>query len=140
MITTLLQFCLVLRWVVVLANLAILAIPPVRGELAIWRNLRINLLRHRLTRQRRLPAPLVPPITYRKAKASVFSHACMACALFFPIADAARLPAAWWRTLIVVFLTVCNLALLAGSFVQRQKMAILRLHGAVSGPSLAPTV
>ena len=108
----------------VVATIALLAVPTTQAELALWRRLRTQSVRRWLTRRRNLSEPLNPFSTPRVARKNLLWHLVLTSLFSTQLAIAAASPGAWWRPL-AALLVLPSVAYFVGSLVQRQKVAIL---------------
>jgi len=109
------------------AHLVFLTVPFSRVELRFWRRLRVRALRLWITRRRRVEEPLHREQTRRAARRNILWHLFFSALFSFQIAAALLLPGRWWQPLAPLLAVPC-IAYLAGSVVQRQKLAIVELR------------
>ena len=131
--TYLLAACAAGALVMVAVTGLLLFVPVSRWELRVWRGLRVRRLRRWLTRTRRVNEPLHPETTVRIAVRNLQWHLLLTALFCWQLAVAAMLESAWWRPLALVLVVPCA-AYLAGSLVQRQKIAVTRLRSRGSPP------
>ena len=131
---TLLPVSLAIQSLCLLASIALALIPLRQNELPLWRRLGLGRLRKRLTRRLRRAEPLAHDETVRTARRNIWWHVALTGALmiqgFGALADGPV-----WRWALGVVSAIPALAWLAGSLVQRQKMAlIVSRHGPDARP------
>ncbi|HVE72331.1 MAG TPA: hypothetical protein VNI54_13260 [Thermoanaerobaculia bacterium] len=106
---------------IAIANLPLLFVPIRAAEQRLWHRFGIQTLRHRLTRRGASGGrDTIVPVARRNIVWHFVMTAILAAIILHPVLVA--LP---WRTLIYAFILAGALAYLAGSIVQRQKIAIV---------------
>jgi hypothetical protein len=107
-------------------------LPATRAELAIWRRLRIQSLRRRLTRTRHVDQPLEAGVTARIARRNLHWHLVLSGLFTAQLGAAIGSEGRWWRPLAAPLIVFC-VAYFAGSLVQRQKLVVLQFSAARIG-------
>lgn len=115
-------------------TVGLLAAPATHAELGLWRRLRIRSLRRWISRRRNGDEPYDPKLTVQTARTNLLWHLLLTGLFSTQIAWALVSEGSWWRPLAVPLVVFC-IGYFAGSLVQRQKIAIVRLrqgreHGA----------
>jgi hypothetical protein len=119
--------CFVVSLITLVATTLLLFFPVSRSELRLWRLLRARSLRHWISTRRRVNEPLDPHLTPALAQRNLLWHLVLNALFSGQIAGALFSTQTIWRPLAPVLVLPC-LAYLAGSVVQRQKIAIVRSH------------
>lgn len=122
--TLVLSLFALLSATLVVATIALLAVPATTAEVALWRRLRTQSVRRWLTRRRHFSEPLDPVSTPQAARKNLLWHLVLTALFSTQLAIAAASPGAWWRPL-AALLVLPSVAYFVGSLVQRQKVAIL---------------
>ncbi len=124
--TAALTTCFAAAALLTLATAVLLLLPVTRRELRLWHRLRTGALRRRLTGRARVPEPLDPLETPRRARRNLLWHLVMTGLFAGQLAVSISAHGRWWRPLALPLVVPC-LAYFAGSLVQRQKIAVLAI-------------
>jgi hypothetical protein len=126
-VTALLTICCCLSAFFIAATVALLTLPAMRPELALWHFLRVQALRRWITKKRGMHEPLDNNRTVQTARKNLLWHLTLTFVFFTQLGIAAGSAGSWWRPLAPVLVIPC-IVYFAGSIVQRQKIAIVRLR------------
>jgi len=121
------EVCLGIAALLAVTTTLLIALPTRSGELRLWRRLRVQDWRRRITRRRQLAARLDPAVTLSTAKANLLWHLFLNVLFVMLMVRALVAPVAWWRALAGPLVIPC-LAWFVGSLVQRQLIAIVQLR------------
>lgn len=124
-LTTALAACLGLGAGTFVATIMLLAVPVTHAERRLWHALGVDSLRRRITRRRNVAEPYHEQLTVRIARRNLWWHLLLTGLFTSQIAWAWAAQGSWWRPLAVPLVIFC-IAYLAGSLVQRQKIAIVQ--------------
>ena len=109
------------------ATVAILSIPRQRGETELWRRLGMGRLRKALSKRLRTPQPLAGGKTERIAVRNIRWHLLLTFALLVQTLLATTSQSLALRVVAILYALPAG-GWLAGSIVQRQKIALLGKH------------
>ena len=123
--TNVLLACVMLQALALVGTIALLTMPIRPGELRFWHLLRIQQARRWITRRRKVIQPLVPDKTVKIARDNLRWHLILTF-LFCGLTGRAVMADNILLRLLGSLLLIPSIAYLAGSLVQRQKIAILR--------------
>jgi len=115
-----------------LASLPLLLAPVRPAERRLWRRLRIQALRRWLTRNRGSRVERNQDRVVATARRNILWHVVLTATMAL-IALHPAVVALQWRAVVYGFLVAGSLAYLAGSIVQRQKIAVVTGRIAKSG-------
>jgi hypothetical protein len=116
--------CLMFQALALVATIALVTMPIRPEELRFWHLLRIQQARKWITRRRKLIQPLAPDRTVKIARDNLRWHLILAF-LFCGLTGRAVVADNILLRLLGSLLLIPSIAYLAGSLVQRQKIAIL---------------
>lgn len=133
--TEFLKVCLWASVCLFAGTIGLLTVPITHRELKLWRSLRISSLRRWVSQREPANEPLDSQRTVRIARRNLVWHLILTGLFCFQIGWAVASPGRWWRPLTTPLVVFC-IGYFAGSLVQRQKVAIVRLReDRVSGSS-----
>ncbi len=127
MVTAILVASCSLSALLMIATIALLTVPVVPAELALWHSLHVEGLRRWITKRRGVQEPLNTRGTVQIARRNLLWHLTLTFLFFTQLGIAAGSAGSWWRPLAPVLVIPC-VAYFAGSIVQRQKIAVVRLR------------
>jgi hypothetical protein len=123
-VTDILLACLMVQAFALVGTIALVTIPIRPEELRFWHLLRVQQARRWITRRRKLSQPLVPDKTVKIARDNLRWHLILTL-LFCVLTGRAVVADNILLRFLGSLLLIPSIAYLAGSLVQRQKIAIL---------------
>lgn len=125
--SALLLLCFWLALCLTVATAGLIVAPVQRFELAIWRRLRIQSVRHRLSRKRHAVEAFDPLVTLGMARRNLLWHLFFTGFFSLQLGVARVSNGTWWQPLAVLLIVPCA-AYFVGSLIQRKKVVVLRLR------------
>jgi hypothetical protein len=116
--------CLVLSLLCLSGTIVFIILPIVPGEMKLWNFLRIQKLRHWITKRRTVNEPLKEGKTVDRVRRNLLWHLILTF-VFITEITISLYPMNIWLSPFALFFTASSLAYLLGSIVQRQKIAII---------------
>lgn len=126
----LLTICLAFVAVNIATTVALLIAPVGSWEIALWHSLRIHSLRKWITRKRNVHEPFQE--VFGVARKNLLWHLLLTCLFCFLVGRALGTDR-WWLQVPAALLVIPSAFYLLGSFIQRQKIAIIRTRQRQTG-------
>ena len=119
--------CLSLSLLCLSGTIVLIILPIVTGEIKLWHFLRIQKLRHWITKRRNVNEPLKEGKTVDRARKNLLWHLVLTF-VFITEINISQYPMNIWLRPFAPFFTVASLAYLLGNVAQRQKIAIIEIR------------